>query len=879
MTAYYNGYFNANELVKKGEATLVKGHKDDFDKVLPIFVYGDEVLAKSTYPDMEKAIEKCENVIRKHTIKADAKSQKRPEYNKWIDENYAVIGKAYFYKKNYPKAVEVFNYINRKYKNPSTAATANTWLAKIYTEQKEYSKSIQALNKVNPEQKEVSSAQKVDYYLAYADVLLHQNKTDKAIDKLNLAIKNIKKKRDKARYYFILAQIYQQQNNSSDAIANYERVIKSKPAYELEFKARINKALSYSRQGGSSAEIQKELFKMLKDEKNKEYLDQIYYALGDIAWEEMRRQDAIAFYQKSLEENLTNRKQKAKTFMRLADLFFDERQYESAQLYYDSTLTTIAADHDRYAEVKARAESLTELVAGLNAIELYDSLGVICKMTPQERDKRLVEIQKQLQQEKDEQRKRDELAAQKAAAAAAAANNTASTGITGTFWAYNENLRKKGYEDFKQKWGDRPLKDNWRLQSLLAQSFGPGEESTSSDVVSQGDSSATASGKTLDKYTAPGVDEIKASLPCDNPAQMLKLEKDAAEGYYNAGLVYKEKLDDEDNAISTWEELLANIDSSSYHPTTYYQLYRTWLSKEGSKGYVKNPFCNSCSAQYWADEIKRLYPGSEWEMLVNNPNYLDAQDVKKEQEEAAYQIAYSYYASRDYYQAKFYADSVIKADPENGYLCKYRLIRAIATGYTDARYGSLDAYQKELKELVGACPGTDEAKKAGELLKAIAAENSASSTTDTPKTDESNGLPVSTETTNPIPSDSLLNSPYVYDASAEHYIAVILPVVGSDLNAAKLAISDFNTLFYNSAALKVTNNLLDKETHLILIKSYKSLDEGKEYVKSFKNDTDKLKTINDAGYRVFLISKKNYITLFKNKDVDEYSDFYSVYYP
>ncbi len=879
MTAHYNGYFNANELVKKGEAKIKLAQKEDYDKILPIFIYGDDKTAKSVYPEMEKAIEKCENVIRRHTIKADNKGQKRPEYNKWIDENYGVIGKSYFYKKNYAKSAEVFNYVNRKYKNPSTAATSNTWLAKTYVQQEEYGKAIQALTKVDPNHKDLTNAQKAEYYLAHADALLHQKKTDKAVEKLEAAIKYTKKKREKARLYFILAQIHQELNNSSDALANYENVIKSKPVYELEFYARINKALAYSRTGGSSAEIQKQLLKMLKDEKNKDYRDQIYYALGDIAWEEQRRADAIAFYQKSLEENLTNTKQKAKTFLRLADLYFDERHYESAQLYYDSTLTAISAEHERYPIVKARAESLTELVAGLNAIQLYDSLGVICKMTPNERDKRLAEIQKQMQAEKDEQRRKDELAAQKAAAAAAAnsGGGSGSSGITGTFWAYNENLRKKGYDDFKDKWGDRPLKDNWRLQSLLSQSFGPGEEiSGTPEETKNPDGTPTAENKVNDKYAAPSVDALKESLPCDDGKRMIQIEKDAAEGYYNAGLVYKEKLNDEDNAISTWEELIANLDSSAFHATTYYQLFRTWLSKESTKGYVKNPFCSTCGSQYWGEEIKRLYPGSDWAMLVDNPNYFDVQDVKKEEEEAAYQVAYSFYTSRNYPQARAMADSVIKGQPNNHLLCKYRLMRAICTGYTDARYGSTTDYQNELKDLVKACPGSEEATKATELLKTIKTDEAI--VPPLPKTDESTSQPATEDPVKPI-QDDIAESPYKYDAGAEHYVAIIMPVAGSDINAAKVAVADFNSISYTSAALKVTNNLLSKDNHLVLIKSFKVLEEGKEYVKSLKSDTDKMKIINEAGYRTFLISKQNYITLFKNKDVDQYMDFYGVYYP
>ncbi|MBL0315604.1 MAG: tetratricopeptide repeat protein [Flavobacteriales bacterium] len=433
MTAHYNGYFNADELVNKGAETVRKAHKEDYDKILPVFIYGTEETSKATFPDMEKAIGKCEKVISKHTIKDDSnKEKKRPEFNKWIDENYLVIGRAYFYKRNYFKAAEVFQYANRKFKNPVNNVVSNTWLARTYIEQEEYGKAIQALTRAetDAEDEKVDASLKAEYHMVFTDVLLHQKKYDKAAEELEKAIPLIKRKKDKARPNFILAQIYQQLDRSSDALTCYETCIHSRPVYELEFHARINKALSYSRTGGSSNEIQKELFKMLKDEKNLDYRDLIYYALGDIAWEEQRRVDAIDFYEKSLMYNKDNQKQKAKAFLRLADLYFDERQYQPAQLYYDSTLTTIDATHDRYLIVKARAESLTELVASLNAIELNDSIAKICALSPKEREKKMNELAEQLAREKEQQRIEDERRAEAAKEAAQESESLVPSGLT-----------------------------------------------------------------------------------------------------------------------------------------------------------------------------------------------------------------------------------------------------------------------------------------------------------------------------------------------------------------------------------------------------------------------------------------------------------------
>ena len=871
MTGHYNGYFNANELVVKGAGTLAANHKEDYDKLLPIYIHGTEEEAKAIFPDMEKAIAKCEKVISKHTIKDEgAKDKKHPEFNKWIDDNYMVIGQAYFYKKSFYKSADIFQYVNRKFKKPEVAVKSNTWLAKTYNEQEEYGKAIQALVRAenDVEDDKVSSRLKADYHLSYADAYIHQKKWEKAATELDLALGFIERKRERARPHYILAQLYQQMNRSSDAITHFEAVVHSRPTYELEFHARINKALSYSRTGGSSGDIQKELFKMLKDEKNADYVDQIYYALGDIAWEEQRREDAIDYYEKSIEANTTNEKQRVKAFLRLADLYFDERRYASAQAYYDSTLKKIDDKHERYVIIKTRAESLTELVGYLDAIDLYDSLNTICALDPSALNKKLEDIAKNLAYAAEQQRIEDERIAAEAAAAAEA------NGISGTFWCYNDGLLESGKTGFQDEWGDRPLKDYWRLQAKLAEAFGPGEEVVE---TAQAATDSTAS-VPQDKYKTPSAEDLKSTLPCDNQSEMTRIKADASEGYYNAGVVYKEKLDDDDNAISTWEELLANMDESSYHPTTYYQLFRTWMAKENTKGYVKNPFCESCNSKYWGDEIKSRYPGTDWAMLVDNPGYLDIQDMKKAKENEAYERAYSYYSARSYGRAKTYCDSVITADAQNGLLCKYKLLRAVCVGYSDAPYGVKENYQRELNALVHECPGTPEAARADQLLRVInGAEQTTQNPLEPPTTSAIDSLQQST-----VPTDSLsleeLDGPYKFDAAAEHYLAVLMPVQGSDIQAAKAAAADFNLVFFNSAQLRVTNNLLDKDYHMLLIKSFKLLDEGKQYLNAFISDTDKLANINVNGNHVFLISKQNYIALFKGKDYTRYLDFFSRYY-
>jgi tetratricopeptide (TPR) repeat protein len=870
-TAHYNGYFNAEELIKKGQNTIRAAHKEDYDQILPIFIYGDKESAKGTFADMEKAIGKCEKVIARHTIKDDSKkTKKRPVFNKWIDENHMVIGKAYFYKQNYYKALDIFNYVNRKYKDPETDLRTSTWQARVYIAQGEYTKAVLSLARIEPKP-DMDKDLMADYYLVLADAYLHQNKLDKAAENLKLGIDNIRKKRDRARPYFILAQIYQRLEKSDDAMTMYEMTIRSKPVYELEFQARINKALSFSRQGGSSAEIKKQLFKMLKDDKNVNYRDQIYYALGDIAFEEQQRSDAIAFYEESLKANVDNPKMKAKTFLRLADLYFDQRQYAEAQLFYDSTLTKVTETHLRYAEIKARAESLTDLIYNLGLIEKNDSLLKICALPEAERQKKAEALAEQLKRNAEIQKQKDIEAKEKAI-------KEANAGITGTFWAYNESLKSKGKKNFDDYWGGRPLKDNWRLQSKLAQSFGPGEED-----VTAGQESVDPNTPTEDPYATDSAEELLSGLPCDDASKLEGMLKDAAEGYYNAGVIYKERLEDEDNAINSWEQLITNLDESAFHPTAYYQLFRTWLFKEQQKGYKKNPFCGTCNSKHWGDEIKSKYPGTDWAMLVDNPEYLDMQDVKKSEENAKYQQVYNLYASRNYVTAKLACDTVISTQPENSLLCKYKLLRAVCVGYTDAPYGIKENYQRELNAIAATCGGTDEGKRANELLKTMVeppakpsgSEQTPDGTTNVETPQEPGGT---SNEGNPEGTPTEVSSPFKYDPDAEHYFAVVLPVAGTDINKSKSAVTDFNSNMFTSSQLKVTNNLLNKDNHLILIKSFKVLDDAKSYASTFEEDEAGLKDVNGKATHLFLISKQNYIALFKTKDLEGYMAFYQENY-
>lgn len=855
-TAHFNGYFNADQSIIKGYKKIVEAYKPDYDNILPMFIIGTEETAKGSFPEMERAIEKSEKVINRHTIKKEAnKDKKKPVFNKWIDENYMVIGRSHFYKRNWTKAEQVFRFVNGKYDEKDTQLSSATWLSRTYTEMGEYSKAIQALNRFEPVP-ENDKKLVADYYMAMADAYLRQGDLVEAAKKLDKAIDYIPKKKDKARPHFILAQIYQRSNRSSDALTHFDAVIRSRPPYELEFYAKINKALSFSRRGGSSDQIKKELMRMLKDEKNENYLDQIYFALGDLALEEQNRETAIFYFEESLKASVSNKKMRAKTFLRLADLYFDQRQYKDAQLAYDSTSKNMSIDHPRYREVKARAESLNELVLYLDKIQLTDSLNKLCSMSEIERERALRKAVKDAERAAEERRIRDEeLAAQ-------AQNNATATVTGGNFWAYNPTLREKGQRSFKEYWGERPLKDNWRLASRLSRDFGSPDESIVV-VNTPGQPQETAE----DRYKVPSLDELRSTLPCADDKQMQKNLVDLAEAYYRAGVIYKENLDDPDNALDTWEQCVLNIEESDFHPMTYYQLYRTWLYKEQLAGYKKNPLCETCASAYWAQEVKNRYPGSDWAKLIDNPEYLDAQDEKNKREVAAYQEVYNLFAQRNYTEVLGACNKVLAEEPDNHLQCKYKLLRALSIGYTDGSLGIRENFIAELNAIKASCAGTEEADRATEILKNINKEagivENNSGGNNTSGNNESN---VGT----PQPEVS-----FKTDMNGEFYVAVILPVQGTDMTKAKSSLTDYNATNYSSSGYKVTNNLLDKNNHIVLVKPFQGAALAMEYLNTLSGEEKVMNDLGNADRITFVISKANYITLFKNKNLDAYVQFYN----
>ncbi len=831
----YNGYFNANELVKKSQGTLANGRKDDYDEVIPLYNYGTVSQKKELTPDLDKAIKKCGKVVKRHTLVAESKKDmKWPEYNKWMDDNYHVIGQSNLYKGEFYKAQETFNFISNKYSSPAVQLRAYIWSARSYFLDGDFSKAKQLLLKADGYEdlpKDIAR----ELYLVKAEFFLAQGAFGEAIDPLEKGLALITKKTDRIVPQFVLGQLYDRMDKSGDAKVAFQKVIKLKPPYELEFQSKLQMLLTDTKISRNYNDAQKTLLVMLEDLKNETYKDVIYYALGTVTLELEKRIEAVDYFEKALKFNKNNKSKRLKIFMTLGDLYFAQKQYQEAQVNYDSAYHNLGTDHIRYKEIKARALSLNELVGYLNTVSEKDSLISLCEKPSSEIEKTLTSVHEQLLTEMAEKKRKDEedrLAALKGEE------------INGTFWIYNQDLLKRGKNIFDDTWSGRPLKDNWRNQSLLAMMIGDKDESIVEAIQ------IDSAGVEDPKYKVPSIDELRSKLPCGNSKAIADMKGDLAEAYYLAGLVYKEKLEDMDNAMSSWEKMIAKCEEGGFHPLAYYQLFRGWLAKEKEEGYTPNPFCSSCSSVFWGSQIKSKYPKSDWALLVDNPNYMNAEQMRMEEEEKNYAKAYNQYSTNHPYDAVTTCTKAIAERPKNHLSCQYHMLKAICLGKTEVAFGIRENCETELKAVVAECPNTEIATQATDFLKQL---NTGSS----PK------APTATA------------SNYILSNESEQYVVAVINSKEINVNQAKAKTSDFTKKYFSGFDYKVSNTMFNEEKTFILIKSFSNLKDAKDYFTTFVGDNDLIRELNLVKNDKFIISKQNYIELFRSKDYKGYLEFFT----
>ncbi len=819
----YNGWWNGNEALKEGVRTLNKNHKDDFNYVLPIFKYGTKENAGAVTPNMDRAIEKAVSMIKLHSMLINGKQR-----NKYIDDCYFLVGKANYYKYEIYQSVQQFRYVMFSSENKNTKHLAQIWMIKAYNRQKEFAQARTEI--INLKNKSLSPANKFEFNKVVAEYYLMQNDYASAIEPLIFIINNAKKKAEKARYTFILAQVYQILGEEDKAIKRFEEVVKLKPEYELEFQAALHLArLLGGKEGGVNLEAL--LKKMLKDEKNLEFQDQIYYALAVIAENKENEELAIKNYNLSIRSSVNNNTQKALSYLALAEYNFAKPDYVKAQGYYDSTATNLPETHPKFEEVNNFKNSLSDVVFHINNIVEKDSLLRLSSL-PEEQlikkiEKHIEFLKKEDQRKKEEEERKaqmDALALQTQSANPFEIDNSAG----GKWYFYNQAVVSQGINEFKRIWGNRKLEDNWRRRNKA-----------SAVVFFQEDGLDTLSevAKMEIRYS---VDTYLEKIP-RTPEDKKAARESMYESYYKLALIYKDRLKNYKEAIKTLEDLIKRGTDHQYIPVVYYQLYLIFKELNDNLGMEK-----------YKGIIISSHPDSEYAKILSDPDYLAKKEKEENKAEETYQTLYKMFKEKRYPDVIADADVALQTFKGHILLPRFALLKAISLG----ELGRIEEYKAALK-YVSTTYEDEEIKAEANRRLSIFEENKKEETTQ----GKDDGGGVKTE--------------YTVNNRENHFFVLVIPSSDYDMNALKATFSDFNTKYYKNEPLTVKATMLDKENQLIIVDGLKGKDKSISYLKNLVNNTqiiDNITTTLDPTS--FVITQSNFGLLMRSKNLSQYLRFF-----
>jgi len=883
LTAHFNAYFNGKESMKTGVKKINDANKDDFDRILPVTTYSKSENVSSAFPDMDNSIKKASKVIKLHSITAKPKRKtskmskkkkefyQRPEFCKWVDNSYMLMGKAHFFRQDYFQATQNFEYIISRFDKDEIIYDAMLWMARVYIEENKYDLAKEMFDRLEGD-KEFPKRLKGELELVYADFFTKQEKYEDAVPRLLKAIEKSKNKTEKTRLKFILAQIYQRKKEYNSASNLYAEVIKRNPPYEMAFNAKINRAESFSSGNGDKNEIKKQLTKMLRDDKNIDYQDQIYYSLANIELKEKNTDQAIKYYLLSAKTSISNPNQQALSYLALADIYFVRPDYPKAQQYYDSTMTFLNNTYPGYDELHTKTVHLNELIENLNIIYYEDSVQKLRNLPQKELDKiiedRIAEVIREEEKQKEllEQQQMDRLLLMQNQQNKGGFANGSGDNQGGKWYFYNQMTVGSGIAEFKRKWGTRKLEDNWRRKNKTVISV---------DVLADDSGNPADSTKKTTKVDKKSKDYYMKGIPFSDTALLASNER-IYEAMYNAGRVYKDKLYDYPESIKSFEGLIARNENTDFTLSTFYYLYK-----------INKLIKNEDRAEYYKNLIVTKFPESSYASMLTNPNYIAELEAEKALANKLYTQTYVSYLQGDYKSVLTgcnYADSAYK---EHVLIPKFALLRALAIG----KVSSIDNFKMALNGVINKYPDTEEKTEAQHYLdyvsnvKLDSLQNHLASlqltNNNTNNNNTTNYTNLINNSVNPDTTSSQTVEKELYKTNEKdaHFYIVVVDKNDVDVNRIRFNISSYNIDFFSMFDFTISRPIiLDGNVQMISVKTFIDKEQAMKYYRSVLANPDIYSGLQPTQYRQFVISAENYPVFFSDKNVTTYMKFFKKNY-
>lgn len=708
----YNILYNGGIGLDKGLQSIQANNEDNFWKILPIEkMQFDENFSegeKAKNPDFEKAETKATKAIQKHSMNIGGR-----ERNWQIDEAYLMLGKARYYDQRFIPAIEAFNYILYKYPESNNIYIAKIWREK--TNMRLGNDAIALKNiKILLKKTDLDKQTFADANALLAEAFLNLEQKDSAVAKLRIAEQFTKKNEERARYRFILGQMYQEEGKKDSANYFYDGVIdlNRKADRKYMMHAYAKKAQMYDYENGNDTIFLKMYNKLVADRENRPYYDVLFYEMGNFYDKRKDNKNALVFYNKSLARKSKDPYLMASAYRNIGNMYFKNTEYIMAAKYYDSTLVKLDPKTREYAFIEKNRKNLDEVIKYEAIAKRNDSIIKVYNLPATEKKiyfenyiaelKKKDEAKKLLEEKERERLVNIDLNSQAEVSGNGAVNPQSlgkssvpelvgvppgSNDNVSTFYFYNPTTVAYGKLQFKKMWGSRTLGGNWRLAGVKSAN----DAALNDTIKNQEIANAIADTVVVEKYT---VAYYVKQLPTTQAA-MDSIGKERNFSYYQLGLIYKEKFKEYKLASDKLEQLLKNNPEEKLVLPSMYNLYKIYQITDPAK------------AEAMKTEISSKYPDSRYAQILNNKSDDSSSSPDKE-----YYKWYKLFEEEKFDEVLANIDNLINQYSGDDIVSKYELLKANTLG----KVNGLEAYKKGLENVADNYPNSEEGKSARENL-------------------------------------------------------------------------------------------------------------------------------------------------------------------
>lgn len=729
FNARYNTYYNGSLAYIDGSLEKETGNKDNFTEIIPLYTVGNKASRELGSANFDRAIEKSKKAIKMHSIKRrpewtknrkktdrDIEWLNRKEYNPFLWKAWMLMGRSQFMKGSFDEAASTFAYMSRLYSTqPAIYGRARAWLAKCYVEQDWIYDAEDVMTKIRRDSIHWRARKEWDY--TFADYYIRTGRYEEAIPYLRKVIRHEMRRKQKAREWYLMGQLEAALGHKEKAYDAFKHVIRLHPPYELEFNARI--AMTEVMAAGQSKKMIRRLRRMAASGNNADYLDQVYYAIGNIYLTEKDTVNAVAAYEKGNTKSTRNGIEKGVLLLTLGDIYWNREDYTNARRCYGEAIGLLDKERKDYKQLSDRSKILDELVPYTEAIHLQDSLQALANMPEDERNKAIDRVIEALKKKEKEERAAQAEAEAMQQSAGQDGNislqnqsSTTTTGSnkTGTWYFYNQMAVNQGKETFQKLWGRRENVDDWQRVNKTVVSMNTAEDEMTDemrDSIAAAELIEDSIKNSLDSaHNNPHKREYYLKQIPFTPEQVAESNKIIEDGLFHSGVIFKDKLDNLALSEKNLRRLTDDYTDYEHTDEAYYHLFLLY-SRQGRKDL----------AEAYLDKLKQGYAESKWTVLLSDPYFEENARFGVHLEDSLYAATYEAFKADKFDEVSRNTSLSASRFPLGANRDKFIFIG----GLSKLNSGDADGCVTDMEEVVNKYPQSGVSGMAGMIINGVKA--------------------------------------------------------------------------------------------------------------------------------------------------------------